>query len=181
MNWLSSTEQANGGKRREKPITAAALAVVTALLAGLLIWSVARRVETTVDVAIMAGPDRSITVYIPDEAIDSIEVGQTVRMREEGAVVLSMPDEVSIPDGENGAAEEEQTVQIGGADTLTAIASQPVETQSVLEEYILENLGLVEVRQIWPAEVDGGMDLVEGVYPGEIVTGKVSLISLLFG
>lgn len=152
-----------------------ALGLLAVLLVGVIIWAFAGRLETTVSAALEVGSDGSIVLFIPDDEIDCIEAGQTVRMPEQGALLLSVPGE------ENGTIGTEQAMRILEQEyTLSAVASQPVAAQSVLEDYALHIAGFTEEQLVWPATVTGDTAMAEGVYSVEIVTKAGAPISFLF-
>ena len=79
LDKVSSPEQMNDYIRVTSPGVWLVLAAVIALLAGLLIWSVAGRLETTVAAAAVAGPEGTV-LYIPEEEMDAIPSGAAVHI-----------------------------------------------------------------------------------------------------
>lgn len=79
LDKVSSPEQMNDYIRVTSPGVWLVLAAVIALLAGLLIWSVAGRLETTVAAAAVAGPE-GMVLYIPEEEMDTIPSDAVVRV-----------------------------------------------------------------------------------------------------
>ncbi len=79
LDKVSSPEQMNDYIRVTSPGVWLVLAAVIALLAGLLIWSVAGRLETTVAAAAVAGPEGTV-LYIPEEEMDAIPSDAAVRI-----------------------------------------------------------------------------------------------------
>ena len=80
LDKVSSPEQMNDYIRVTGPGVWLVLAAVIALLAGLIIWSVLGRLETTVTAAAVAGPDGELVCYIAEDDLDAVRVGQTVHV-----------------------------------------------------------------------------------------------------
>ena len=80
LDKVSSPEQMNDYIRVTSPGVWLVLAAVIALLAGVLIWSVLGRLETTVTAAAVAGPDGGTVCYIGEADVDAVRQGQTVRV-----------------------------------------------------------------------------------------------------
>lgn len=79
LDKVSSPEQMNDYLRVTGPGVWLVLAAVAALLAGVLVWSVLGRMETTVSAAAVAGPD-GVVLYIGEDDLDAVREGQTVRV-----------------------------------------------------------------------------------------------------
>ena len=80
LEKVSSPEQMNDYIRVSSPSVWLVLAAVGALLAGLIIWSAAGRLETTVTAAAVAGPDGGVVCYIGEDDLDAVRAGQSVRI-----------------------------------------------------------------------------------------------------
>ena len=80
LDKVSSPEQMNDYIRVTSPGVWLVLAAVVALLAGLLVWSVLGRLETTVTAAAVAGPDGGTVCYIEEGDLSSVHAGQTVHI-----------------------------------------------------------------------------------------------------
>ncbi len=80
LDKVSSPEQMNDYIRVTSPGVWLILAAVIAILAGLLIWSVLGRLETTVPAAAVAGPDGAAVCYIDEGDLSSVHAGQTVHI-----------------------------------------------------------------------------------------------------
>ena len=80
LDKVSSPEQMNDYIRVTSPGVWLALAAVIALLAGLIIWSALGRLETTVTVAAVAGPDGAAFCYIAEDDMDAVRAGQAVHI-----------------------------------------------------------------------------------------------------
>ena len=80
LDKVSSPEQMNDYIRVTGPGVWLVLAAVIALLAGLIIWSVLGRLETTVTAAAVAGPDGAVVCYIAEGDLSSVHAGQTVHI-----------------------------------------------------------------------------------------------------
>lgn len=79
LEKISSPEQMNDYIRVTGPGVWLVLGAVLALLAGLIIWSVAGRLETTVTAAAVAGPEGTVC-YIREDDLDSMAEGAPVRI-----------------------------------------------------------------------------------------------------
>ena len=86
LDKVSSPEQMNDYIRVTSPGVWLVLAAVIALLAGLLIWSVAGRLETTVAAAAVAGPEGTV-LYIPEEEMDAIPSDAAVHIDGQNCVL----------------------------------------------------------------------------------------------
>lgn len=80
LDKVSSPEQMNDYIRVTGPGVWLVLGAVIALLAGLIVWSVLGRMETTVTAAAVAGPDGGVVCYIAESDLDAVGEGQTVRI-----------------------------------------------------------------------------------------------------
>ena len=80
LDKVSSPEQMNDYIKVTGPGVWLVLAAVIALLAGLIIWSVLGRLETTVTAAAVAGPDGAVVCYIAEDDLDAVRTGQTVHV-----------------------------------------------------------------------------------------------------
>ena len=80
LEKVSSPEQMNDYIRVTGPGVWLVLGAVVALLAGLILWSVLGRLETTVPAAAVAGPDGSVVCYIGEDDVSAVRPGQPVRV-----------------------------------------------------------------------------------------------------
>ena len=80
LDKVSSPEQMNDYIRVTSPGVWLVLAAVIALLAGFIVWSVLGRLETTVTVVAVAGPEVGPVCYIAEDDMDAVRAGQTVHI-----------------------------------------------------------------------------------------------------
>ena len=112
LDKVSSPEQMNDYIRVTSPGVWLVLAAVIALLAGLLIWSVAGRLETTVAAAAVAGPEGTV-LYIPEEEMDAIPSGAAVHIDGQDYVLGRAEVRPVAVDGSFDA----YTLHVGGLET----------------------------------------------------------------
>ena len=132
LDKVSSPEQMNDYIRVTDPGVWLVLGAVIALLAGVLIWSVLGRLETTVAAAAVAGADGGVVCYIEEDDLEAVREGQTVRIGgEEHALgeVASRP----VPVDETF---DTYTLHVGGLETGQWV--YPVQVDASLEEGIYE-------------------------------------------
>ena len=80
LDKVSSPEQMNDYIRVTSPGVWLVLAAVIALLAGFIVWSVLGRLETTVTVVAVVGPEVGPVCYIAEDDMDAVRAGQTVHI-----------------------------------------------------------------------------------------------------
>ena len=80
LDKVSSPEQMNDYIRVTSPSVWLVLGAVIVLLAGLIIWSVLGRLETTVAAVAVAGPEGDVVCYIAEDELSAVRPGQTVHI-----------------------------------------------------------------------------------------------------
>ena len=98
LDKVSSPEQMNDYLRVTSPGVWLVLAAVIALLAGVLVWSVLGRMETTVTAAAVAGPD-GVVCYVGEDDLPAVREGQTVRIGGQEHALGGIADRPVAADG----------------------------------------------------------------------------------
>lgn len=122
LDRISSPEQMNDYIRVTNPGVWMVLGTIIALLAGVIIWAAAGRLETVVPVAVVAG-DSGTFCYVPEAYAGSVAAGMPVRIgKEEYALGEPEPKPVAV-DGSFDA----YTLHIGGLTVGQWVYKTPVD------------------------------------------------------
>ena len=132
LDKVSSPEQMNDYIRVTSPGVWLILAAVIALLAGLIIWSILGRLETTVTAAAVAGPEVGSVCYIEEGDLSAVHAGQTVHIGGEDYALASVaPKPVVVDDSFDAYA-----LHVGGLETGQWV--YPAELDGTLDEGVYE-------------------------------------------
>ncbi len=137
LERISSPEQMNDYIRVTNPGVWMVLGTIIALLAGVIIWAAAGRLETVVPVVVVAG-DSGTFCYVPETYAGSVAAGMPVRIDKE-EYTLGEPEQKPLVVDESF---DEYTLHIGGLTVGQWVCKIPVDadlTDGIYEAGIVED------------------------------------------
>lgn len=166
IDRVASPEQLNDYIRVSNPGVWMVLSAVILLLAGVCVWGIFGRIDTTV-ACVCVSNGRSSAVYIKEADIISVK---SVAASPEGGQDLQGIQTVSV--------DEEMCVTVGGQEYgIAAIGAEPVCVDDSFSEYVL-HIGDLRTGE-WVYEVALEHTLPEGVYAAEVIVERVSPMSFV--